>query len=150
MILWSVLYIEARCIAKACRRPAVLREQPSYQGLSNVSFFDSDSDDMARDILEIDHPCISCRPDDVNLWILHTGITSSLALLAPAYLSMSSNLGIYSIYEVWMTSDPVRKGLPLWNRVFLRITVAWFKALIILANSFQLPRYVMQIHCQIW
>ena len=91
----------------------MLREQPSYQGLSNVSIFDSDSDDMPIDILEIDHPCISCRQDDVNLRILHTGTTSLLALLAPAYLSMSSNMGIYRIYEVWMTSDPVRKGLPL-------------------------------------
>ena len=70
----------------------MLREQPSYQGLSNVSIFDSDSDDMTIDILEIDHPCISCRQDDVNLRILHTGTTSLLALLALAYLSISSNL----------------------------------------------------------
>ena len=56
----------------------MLREQPSYQGLSNVSIFDSDSDDMPIDILEIDHPCISCRQDDVNFGVLHTVTNSSL------------------------------------------------------------------------
>ena len=45
----------------------MLREQPSYQGLSNVSIFDSDNDDMPMDILKIDRPFISCRQDDVNL-----------------------------------------------------------------------------------